>query len=234
MTLKSHGLNEFECYTLRRWIPFVEFTPICRSIRRADLPHGDVCSALWRCHIRLEWLPCPPLAGQRRRLTIEIIGGGADQIPITIVPFGAEERLSQPLSPVIAADLARSGCLRLQPVGSAPPSHRAGRGRLWLLEESGQPDHDRTYRGAQRRQGRRALPPHRCHQEAQLLGFSYTVAKAQTRATAHKIADLIYEKLTGERGVFSTRIAYVARNPNRFELRCRCRRLQLAVHPGTS
>jgi TolB protein len=38
------------------------------------------------------------------------------------------------------------------------------------------------------------------------------------RAIAHKIADTIYEKLTGEPGVFSTRIAYVARFPQRFEL----------------
>ena len=40
----------------------------------------------------------------------------------------------------------------------------------------------------------------------------------QLRAIAHKIADIIYEKLTGEPGVFSTRIAYVARFPQRFEL----------------
>ena len=34
----------------------------------------------------------------------------------------------------------------------------------------------------------------------------------------HRIADVIYEKLTGERGIFSTRIAYVVKSPGRFEL----------------
>jgi TolB protein len=44
------------------------------------------------------------------------------------------------------------------------------------------------------------------------------VTPAQFRATAHRIADEIYEKLTGERGVFSTRIAYVAKQGPRFQL----------------
>ena len=54
--------------------------------------------------------------------------------------------------------------------------------------------------------------------EAQVVGYAYTVGVPQLRAISHKIADLIYEKLTGEPGVFSTRIAYVAKFPQRFEL----------------
>ena len=41
---------------------------------------------------------------------------------------------------------------------------------------------------------------------------------AQFRATAHKIADVIYEKLTGDVGVFSTRIAYIAKQGPRYQL----------------
>ena len=54
--------------------------------------------------------------------------------------------------------------------------------------------------------------------QTQLAGFSYVVPQAQLRATAHKIADVIYEKLTGDLGVFSTRIAYIAKQGRRFEL----------------
>ena len=54
--------------------------------------------------------------------------------------------------------------------------------------------------------------------QAQLAGFSYTVTQAEFRATAHKIADVIYEKLTGDVGVFSTKITYVVKQGRRYEL----------------
>jgi hypothetical protein len=47
-----------------------------------------------------------PAAAQ---LTIEIVGGGINQIPITLVPFGSEERFAQKVSEIVSADLARSG-----------------------------------------------------------------------------------------------------------------------------
>jgi TolB protein len=154
------------------------------------------------------------------QLTIEIVGGGANQIPITVVPFGTEEQQAQRISEVISADLTRSGRFKLQEPGSVRPfptepgevnyRYWKNRGSQTLV----------IGKVAERTDGRvdvrfRLLDSAK---EAQLLGFSYTVAPAQLRAIAHKIADIIYEKLTGEPGVFSTRIAYVARNADRFEL----------------
>jgi len=55
--------------------------------------------------------------------------------------------------------------------------------------------------------------------QSQIGGVAFTLTAAQTRLTAHKIADFIYEKLTGERGVFSTRIAYIVKQGPRHELR---------------
>jgi TolB protein len=52
-----------------------------------------------------------------------------------------------------------------------------------------------------------------------LASQNYLIAGNQRRATAHKIADVIYEKLTGEKGVFSTRIAYVTKSGARYTLR---------------
>ena len=52
----------------------------------------------------------------------------------------------------------------------------------------------------------------------QMASLSYTVSASQLRATAHKISDEIYEKLMGERGIFSTKIAYVLKRGPRFEL----------------
>lgn len=54
-------------------------------------------------------------------LDIEIFGGGAAQIPIAIVPFAAEERLSQSITPVVSADLQRSGLFRLVDPGGLRP-----------------------------------------------------------------------------------------------------------------
>ena len=158
-----------------------------------------------------------PAAAQ---LTIEIIGGGGNQVPITIVPFGGEERFAQKVSDVVSSDLARSGRFKLQEIGSVRPlptdlteinyRYWKNRGSQTLV----------IGKLVERNDGRVEVRFRMADTtgEAQLMGYSYTIASAQLRATAHKISDLIYEKLTGESGVFSTRIAYVARNPDRFEL----------------
>jgi TolB protein len=57
----------------------------------------------------------------------------------------------------------------------------------------------------------------------QVVGFRLTAGRADLRATAHRIADMIFENLTGIPGVFSTQIAYVseerrADNTRRFRL----------------
>ena len=158
-----------------------------------------------------------PAAAQ---LTIEIIGGGTDQIPITILPFGAEDRFPQHVSEIVSADLNRSGRFKLQDIGSVRPlptepaevnfRYWKNRGNQTLV----------LGRVQARNDGRLEVRFRMIDtvKEAQMVGYSYTIVTAQLRAIAHKIADMIYEKLTGESGVFSTRIAYVARNPDRFEL----------------
>ncbi|MGH8725928.1 MAG: Tol-Pal system beta propeller repeat protein TolB, partial [Burkholderiales bacterium] len=54
--------------------------------------------------------------------------------------------------------------------------------------------------------------------QAPLGAIAYVFAKDHARAAAHRIADFVYEKLTGEKGVFSTQIAYVVRRSATYEL----------------
>jgi TolB protein len=54
--------------------------------------------------------------------------------------------------------------------------------------------------------------------QTELVGQAVSANEAQIRAIGHRISDLIYEKLTGDKGVFSTRIAYVNRQGKKFSL----------------
>ena len=54
--------------------------------------------------------------------------------------------------------------------------------------------------------------------QTELLGEAVSGKSSQLRAIAHRISDLIFEKLTGARGVFSTRIAYVNKQENTYRL----------------
>jgi TolB protein len=161
-----------------------------------------------------------PVPAARSALTIEIIGSGANQFPIAIVPFRAEAGLPEQLTPVIAADLARSGLFKavdaggLNPPPSEPqevnyPTFRA-RGADAVVIGSVTPQPDGRYDVRFRLMD--------VQKQTQLAGFAYTASREQLRHTAHKIADVIYEKLTGDKGVFATRIVYVVKSGKRFEL----------------
>jgi TolB protein len=161
------------------------------------------------------------LAGTARaQLTIEIIGGGATTTPIAIVPFAGEASYPYPLTEIVGADLTRSGLFRLiDPAGVNPRPSRATDVRFG----------DWTGRGADAVVVGSVTPQSEGRVEVrfflldavkqtQLAGVSYVVTPSQFRATAHQIADVIYEKLTGDAGVFSTRIAYIAKQGSRYEL----------------
>ncbi|HWQ38324.1 MAG TPA: Tol-Pal system beta propeller repeat protein TolB [Burkholderiales bacterium] len=156
----------------------------------------------------------------RAQLTIEIIGGGAQQIPITVLPFGGEDRFTQRVSQVVSADLARSGMFRLGSHGSVRPFPTEAPEvdyRYWKNEGT------QTLvigRVIERADGKLEVRFRMLDiaKQSQVLGYSFTVAVPQLRLTAHKIADLIYEKLTGDIGVFATKICYVVKSGELFEL----------------
>jgi len=159
-------------------------------------------------------------AGAYAQLKIEITGFGSNQYPIAILPLKGEEGLPQKVTEIVAADLSRSGYFKIidsggvNPVPAEPselqfPTWKArGADAVVIGSVAAMPNGNWDVRF-------RLMD---ITKQTQITGFAYQVAAAQLRNTAHKIADAIYEKMTGDVGVFSTRITYVVRRGTRFEL----------------
>ena len=152
-------------------------------------------------------------------LTIEITGAGANQIPLAIADFGGEAGSSRALTSVIRGDLERSGLFKMiDTSGVAMTEATAPQYGDWKL------------RGADALTAGSIGPTDGGRQEARfrlydinkqeaLAGAAFVTSTPMLRAAGHRIADIIYEKLTGIPGVFATRIAYVVRTgANRYEL----------------
>ncbi len=150
------------------------------------------------------------VSGGVHALTIEVLQGEERPIAIAVVPFGGGDNLPENVSAIIAADLQRSGKfstlsvqrmygLPREPMAVDYAGWRNSTGvefisvgsveltadghysiRFWLLD---------AVRGTQL--------------------ASYNVPATRLRTAAHQIADIIYEKIIGERGAFDTMVAYV-------------------------
>ncbi len=155
----------------------------------------------------------------RAGMSIEIVGGAASQIPIAIAPFAAPGASSNDPSAVVRADLEHSGLFKLvdttglgvpgEAQAVAFPQWRSRKadalviGQISTLQDGRVEIRFRLYDVVR---------------QSQLAGFSYVVPPAKARAMAHKIADIVYEKLIGVPGNFGGRIAYVLKHKGRYEL----------------
>jgi TolB protein len=149
---------------------------------------------------------------------VEITGVGLTQLPIAIASFRGEDQSPQKIAAIVRADLERSGQFRSVDANGV------------ALDEASRPDvalwrqraADSLLTGSVTRlaDGRYDVRFRLWDvvRGQDLGGQSYSVVTADLRLSAHRIADFVYEKLTGERGVFSTRIAYVTRAGQRYTL----------------
>ena len=154
------------------------------------------------------------------QLTIDIVGVGAQQIPVAVAGFaGSDAALAQQMSAVIEADLARSGLIKTVNSNGLPKNGELATVPFSELKARGA---DATVIGslAPAANGLVAVSFRLVDvpKQEQLTGLVFNVPNKDLRATAHRIADIVYERLTGEKGVFSTRLAYVAKSPGRFQL----------------
>jgi TolB protein len=160
-----------------------------------------------------------PLTG-RAELTIEIVGGAAQQIPIAIVPFSQPPNQQDNIATIVGADLRRSGLFRvLETRGVVNQPHDIP--EVKYAEWAALQAQALTVGSVESQPGNRLKVSFKLLdvlKQGQLAGQDYNIAPGQLRATAHKIADIIYQKLTGEMGVFSSRISYVSKANKRYSL----------------
>ena len=170
------------------------------------------------CAAFLTTLLAPTLANAA--LEIEISGGGAQQIPIAIVPFGGAANTKENINEIVAADLNRSGLFRvLETRGMANLPSNAS--QIKYAEWTALQAQAVTVGNVESLAGGRLKVSFQLMdalKQTQLAGVDYQIAPAQVRTTAHKIADVIYQKLTGQTGMFASRIAYITKTGKLYAL----------------
>ena len=151
------------------------------------------------------------------QLRVDISGTGAQQYPIAIADFSGDPA-GQLIAEVIRADLTRSGQFRLVNATGAgltvdsPIAYDEWKTKgadfiaYGTVTRSGDGRYEVKYRLAD------------TIKKGQLDGVAFNGNDRELRRIAHQIADRIYEKITGVRGVFATRIAYVLKQGNTYEL----------------
>lgn len=147
------------------------------------------------------------------QLVIEITRGQENAVPIAVVPFGWDSVGTPPIdvAQIVAADLQRSG--RFAPLDrkdmiDRPTSGDQIRFQDWRYLKSdfiavGKVTPDGADRFAVQFELHNVLTGQR------LAGQRLTGSTSSMRAVSHRISDMIFEQLTGIRGAFSTRIAFI-------------------------
>lgn len=175
----------------------------------------------WSSYSRLALIAAFWLVGTtaRAQLAIEIIGAGTNRNPVAVADFLGERRVGDALTSVIRNDLEHCGLFRLIATdGISPNITLPFDAKPWRVRGA-----DAVAAGMVNVAGNGLyFTSFRLYdtQNAQsLAGVAYTHSTTQNRLTAHRIADVIYEKLIHTPGYFSTRIAYVVKKSGeRFEL----------------
>lgn len=152
------------------------------------------------------------------QLNIDIAGVGSNSLPIAIANFRDESTAPQQISEIIRADLARSGRFTNLNAGIAPIAEtNAVDLNSWRTKGA-----DALVTGSVTHlangQYEVRFRLYDTVKQQDLSGLSLVSPASELRLSAHKIADYIYQKLLGERGIFATRISYVTRTSGRYQL----------------
>ncbi|NIJ68157.1 Tol-Pal system beta propeller repeat protein TolB [Xanthomonas sp. 60] len=158
-------------------------------------------------------LPFAALA-QQKGLEIDIVGGSASATPITVIPMPYEGSAAAPstdVAAVIRGDLDRSGQFRTLPEAQIVEKPTRGADIQFPTWRALKQNYIVVGRVMDAGAGayRVEYELYDVPKGERLLGLAMTARGTAMRDVAHQMADAIYEKITGVRGAFWTRIAYV-------------------------
>ncbi len=152
-----------------------------------------------------------PVAAQA--LNVDIVGGVKTATPIVVVPFAQAggAPLSTDVADVIRNDFNRSGKFRSlakSDIVEFPARGADIKFPTWRLLKQ---DYITVGRISDAGGGSLRIEYELwdVNKQQSLLAQAFTVPAGDLRGVAHQIADQIYEKITGVRGAFWTRIAYI-------------------------
>jgi len=177
------------------------------------------------------WSAAP--APARADIVINVDQGASQPLPIAVSAFSGSPVGGQ-ISQVITANLERSGLFR--PVDPAAFPERS-------FDVNLQPHFDLwkavsaqallTGQVVSEQDGRLRVDFRLWDVYAgeQLLGLQFTSTPDNWRRIAHKISDAVYEKLTGEKGYFDTRVVFVAESGTKLKP---VRRLKIMDQDGAN
>lgn len=155
------------------------------------------------------------MAMQAHAQTLKIdVQGVAQPTPVAIVPFGWQGNApDMPLdvAAVITSDLRRSG--RFAPIGEDKMLQKPTSGADVDFDDWGFVNVEAVVVGTVEQTGENAYTLQfqlfDVFGRRQLVGYRMPASRGTMRDAAHRAADMIYEKLTGIKGVFGTKVAYV-------------------------
>lgn len=142
------------------------------------------------------------------------VQGVAKPAPVAIVPFGWEggaPDMPLDVAAVITADLKRSG--RFAPIDESKMLQKPTDGSDVDFQDWGFVGVEAVVVGKVTQTGANAYTLQfqlfDTFGRRQLIGYRMPASRGTMRGAAHRAADMIYEKLTGIKGVFGTKVAYV-------------------------
>jgi len=142
------------------------------------------------------------------------VQGMAQPTPVAIVPFGwGGNAPDMPLdvAELINNDLRRSG--RFAPISEDDMLQKPTSGEDVDFDDWGYVGVEAVVVGSVAQTGENAYTLQfqlfDVFGRRQLVGYRMPASRGTMRAAAHRAADMIYEKLTGIKGVFGTKVAYV-------------------------